>query len=446
VRPVRPDSTARTEDFAGGLFQPLNVRRFRLVCVEGPSLNRTWTSTGDRSSVGSHLSNDMVIADRTVSRFHCEILVDTKGARVRDLGSRNGTLVDGVQVFDAMLREASTLRVGRSLLRFELTEERESIPLSDRAEFGSLVGVSVPMRATFALLERASTSDATVLVEGETGTGKEGAAEAIHHGSVRRKGPFVVVDCSAIPSNLLESELFGHEKGAFTGATGTRTGAFESAEGGTLFLDEVGELPADLQPKLLRALGQRQIRRVGGSTLRSVDVRVIAATNRDLRAEVNAQRFRADLYFRLAVIKVHLPPLRRRPEDIPVLVKRILENLGADAQTAAPLLDPGFLWRLQRAAWPGNVRELRNHIERCLVLQDDIPIADVGAPDVMAPIDARVSYAESRRRALMDFERRYLRALLDLHGGNVSEAARSAGIARVYLHRLLRRHEVKGGG
>ncbi|MBI2897519.1 MAG: sigma 54-dependent Fis family transcriptional regulator [Deltaproteobacteria bacterium] len=422
---------------------PLEVRELHLACTSGPDSGRSWRCGTDRCSIGSHRTNEVVLSDRTVSRFHCEILVVPAGARIHDLASRNGTLVDGVQVFDGMLKDGATIRLGATTLRFELSGERQPVPVSQRASFGTLVGVSVPIRTTFALLVRAAATDATVLLEGETGTGKEGAAESIHEASERRGRPFVVVDCSAIPPNLLESELFGHEKGAFTGATASRVGAFEAADTGTVFLDEIGELPPDLQPKLLRVLGQREVQRVGSGTPKNVDVRLIAATNRDLRTEVNEKRFRPDLYFRLAVLKIRLPPLRERPEDIPALVRAFLDRLGADTAASAALLEPSFIAHLQRASWPGNVRELFNHLERCLVLQEDLPLPE-GGPPTTAAVDARISYAEARHRAQMDFERRYLHALLELHHGNVSGAARAAGIARPYLHRLLRKHGVTG--
>jgi DNA-binding NtrC family response regulator len=300
------------------------------------------------------------------------------------------------------------------------------------------------MRACFALLERASARDVTVLLEGETGTGKSQAAQAIHNASARRDKPFIVVDCGAIPSNLLESELFGHEKGAFTGALVRRAGAFEEAHGGTVFLDEIGELPAELQPKLLRVLETREIRRVGSNTYQPVDIRLIAATHRDLRAEVNAGRFRSDLFFRLAVLRIVQPSLRQRPEDLPLLVEQILASLGADPERTGALRTPEFIARLQHAAWPGNVRELRNYLERCLVFEDALAISEEEArPGGSLEVDPTQPYADQRRRVVDDFERRYLRALLEKHQGKVAQAAVTAGVDRVHLYRLLRRHGIK---
>jgi two-component system, NtrC family, response regulator GlrR len=420
------------------------VRRFVLDVVEGPTAGEHWTSSGDRCAIGSHASNDLVLEDKAVSRFHCEVRVEGTVAWIRDLGSRNGISVDGVVVREARLRNGSLVRLGRSALQFQLASESAALPVSSAERFGALVGRSLGMRAAFYLLERAAATDATVLLQGETGSGKDAAAESIHQASRRAEAPFVVLDCGAIPENLIESELFGHERGAFTGAVSRQTGVFEAAEGGTLFLDEIGELPLELQPKLLRVLEQRTIRRVGGHEHRPVDVRIIAATNRDLRAEVNAGRFRADLYYRLAVINVDLPPLRARPEDIPPLVHEVVASMDADPDAVARIITPDLVARLQTAAWRGNVRELRNYLERCLVLHRPPPLQPaVGAPS--APeVDVQLTFANARQRALDRFERTYVEALLERHGGNVSQAARAADMNRVYLHRLLRRHGLRG--
>jgi DNA-binding NtrC family response regulator len=250
----------------------------------------------------------------------------------------------------------------------------------------------------------------------------------------------VVVDCGAIPDNLLESELFGHERGAFTGAERRRIGALEEASGGTVFLDEIGELATELQPSLLRVLENHSIRRVGTNRHVPIDVRVIAATNRDLRTEVNLGRFRADLYYRLAVAKIVIPPLRDRPDDLPVTVAALLEQLQVPAARAQALMTPQFLARLRHAPWPGNVRELRNYLERCLVFEDEarpLPAEPSLVPPELPP------YARARDRALEEFERAYLLDLMQRHGGKVSAAATAAGVGRVHMYRLLRRHNIK---
>jgi len=440
---------ASSEDEEGTLeLDPLlagtAVRRFRLTLLGDEAQGLVWESTSDRASIGSHVSNDLVLDDATVSRFHSEIVVDRRGVRVRDLDSLNGTFVDGTRVVEAHLRDGSILRVGRSAVRFDLDVEHNAFALSRAESFGALVGTSIPMRMAFALLERVSPTDATVLLEGETGTGKDLAAEAIHQASPRRDGPLVVVDCGAAPANLIESMLFGHERGAFTGAEQRRVGAFEEATGGTVFLDEIGELPLELQPKLLRVLEKKHIQRVGSSQLRPVDVRIVAATNRDLRQMVNAGTFREDLYYRLAVVRVRLPPLRERPEDIPAVVTHLLGAFGASGEARARLESPELLQTLSRSAWPGNVRELRNAIERALVLDQGVVVAETPSRPVgFGPVDSSVPYEEARQRAQRDFERRYLSALLEAHRGNVSNAARAAGIGRVYLQRLLRRNGLR---
>jgi two-component system, NtrC family, response regulator GlrR len=417
------------------------VRRFTMVVIDGPDKGLAWNATADRCGVGTHPSNDVVLTDPTVSRFHCEIVVDARGTRVRDLDSRNGTHLDGRVTVESFLRPGDLLGLGRTIVRYSAGTERMQLPISDRTELGSLVGRSTAMRTAFALIERAAASDATVLIEGETGTGKEGAAEAIHDGSTRKDGPFIVVDCSAIPGNLLESELFGHEKGAFTSAASRRIGAFEEASGGTIFLDEIGELPADLQPKLLRVLEQREIRRIGSNTYQAVDVRVVAATNRDLRAEVNEGRFRSDVYYRLAVVKIALPALRHRPDDLPVLVERILSRLRASDAAMGALRTPEFIGTLTRATWPGNVRELRNYLERCLVFQEPVPLGESEGP-VRHTIDPTMPYDDARAAALAEFERRYLEGLLEMHG-SVAAAARIAGVSKVYLYRLINKHGLR---
>ena len=412
---------------------PGAVRRFRLVIVEGDRVGFSWTSSEARCSIGSHPSNDLVLEDATVSRFHCELSVDERGLRIRDLGSRNGTIIDGVRLIEAYLRHGSVLRLGRTTLEVELTPERNPLTLSPHTEFGPLVGQSPAMRAVFVLLERAAASNSTVLLDGESGTGKEGAAESIHAAGARKDKPFVVVDCAAVPPALIETELFGHERGAFTGAVARRVGAFEAAAGGTVFIDEIGELPLELQARLLRVLERKEVKRVGSNEMKPVDVRVIAATNRDLRADVNAGRFRPDLFFRLSVVRITLPPLRDRLDDIPLLVDRLLAQLGADPAAAALLRTAEFFSCLSHFGWPGNVRELRNHLERCLVMR---------APS--APAEASRAegwtYAERRRLALDQFERHYLEAILARHGGRVADAAGEAGVDRAYLYRLMRRH------
>ncbi len=426
---------------------PPQLQRFRLVALDGGGHAGPWESSGERLTIGSHPSNDVVLDDPTVSRFHCEIKVTPRGAWLSDLGSSNGTTLDGVRVGTACLRAGSVIRLGRMALSFAPVESIAQVRHSTATQFGSLVGVSWPMRAAFFMLERAAATDATVLIEGETGTGKEGAAESIHTCSARADKPFIVIDCGALPAQLLESELFGHERGAFTGATNTRHGAFEAANGGTLFLDEIGELPLDLQPKLLRALEKREVRRLGANEYRAVDVRIVAATNRDLRALVNEGTFRSDVYYRLAVLRLTLPPLRERTEDLPTLVQCLAQRLGIAEALIGELLSKEMLERMTKAAWPGNVRELRNFVERCAVMQQPLPIESASQTgNAGLQVDASLTYAEAKRRILDEFEQQYLSALLRTHDGNVSKAARTADLDRPYMYKLLYRHGLRAKG
>jgi DNA-binding NtrC family response regulator len=321
--------------------------------------------------------------------------------------------------------------------------------IDEPTRFGRMVGRSAVTRSLFELLQRASASDATVLIEGETGTGKEATAEAIHYEGARKEGPFVVIDCGAIPPQLLESELFGHERGAFTGAIASRQGAFEAANGGTIFLDEIGELTLDLQPKILRVLERRQVKRVGSTNYAPIDVRVIAATNKSLRAEVQAHRFRSDLYYRLAVVQVKLPPLRERIADIPILVDHVLQSLDvAEQPIAETLRSSEFLNRVTRYAWPGNVRQLRNYIERCVALDNpNLPPNTDTKPPEKPPASETVDISQplkiARDACVSNFEKRYLEALLLEHNNNVTAAARAAEVDRIHFYRLLWKHGLR---
>ena len=424
--------------------QRARVRRFRLSVAAGPDAGTIFVSKGQRTVVGSHEGADLVLDDRTVSRFHCEITLSKSRVLLRDLGSRNGTEVNGVRVVQAELYSGALLAIGRSQLRFEVGTDHADVPLSENERFGVMVGRSTAMRAAFAILERAAQTDTTILIEGETGTGKEAAAESIHRCSPRREGPLIVVDCGAIPADLLGSELFGHERGAFTGAVAAREGAFEAAGGGTLFLDEIGELPPELQPKLLRALERREVKRVGSNRYLPVDLRVVAASNRSLCAEVNARRFRSDLYYRLAVVTVRLPPLRERQDDLPLLVDCLLEGLGAASRPEADgLRTPRFIAELARHHWPGNTRELRNYLERCLALRQQAPLPDDGSVRNVDTVNLLQPLKVAREAWNRSFERRYLEGVLGRHGGNISAAAREAGVDRMYFYRLLWRHGLR---
>ena len=432
----------------------VELPRLALIVLSGDERGREHVMEGERLQIGKAEGNDVVLLHQTVSRSHCEIVREGRGYLLRDLGSTNGTLLDGAEIREAFLRPGAVLTVGEVELKIRTFSEKIEVLPSERSRFGHVVGRSEPMREIFGLMERLAPSDATVLLGGETGTGKDAMARSIHEASGRRERPFVVVDCGAVVANLVESELFGHEKGAFTGAAERREGAFEVAHGGTLFLDEIGELPLDLQPKLLRALEQRSFRRVGGNREITVDIRVIAASKRNLLVEVERGKFREDLYFRLAVVPVELPPLRERKEDLPMLVERLLADLMAKDPDAAQLrIAPAALEALSGHDWPGNVRELRNVLARAAFLAQGsdgeirlghMPMsAPVSGSGGMAPaFDPAQSYRDTKAAFEQEFERRYVSWLLERHEGNISAAARAADMDRKYLHKLAKKHGV----
>jgi transcriptional regulator with GAF, ATPase, and Fis domain len=431
---------------ADGLPSGLRIRRCRLTVVSGPDTGLARDFEAHAICVGARRGADLVLTDGKVSRTHFEIRLDPQGYRLRDLESTNGTFVSGLRVTDVYVPPGASIYVGDTRLRFDPLDDSVEVALSMADRFGGMVGRSVVMRELFARLAAVAPTDATVLVTGETGTGKELVAEALHESSPRKAGPFVVLDCGAIPANLMESETFGHERGAFTGATAAHAGAFERADGGTLFLDEIGELPLEMQPKLLRALERKEIRRVGGTKMLQVNIRVVAATNRDLAVEVNKGRFREDLFYRLAVAHLAVPPLRERREDIPLLVEHILAGLP-EGRERGPR--PETIELMKRHEWPGNVRELRNVIERAVLFRQPMREPSVvmprAAPDVAAAsdlrvlVDPKVPFKVAKQDMIDEFERRYVRALLDAHGGNISAAARAAGIDRMSIHKILTR-------
>ncbi len=427
-----------------------------MVVIKGPQRGTEFVIESDVIRVGKAGDNDLPVTDETVSRVHFEIVRDAKGYLLRDMRSTNGTFLDGAEIKEAYIRAGSIISAGATELKFTPFEERIEILPSEKELLGEMVGRSTQMREIFGLLERIAHTDATVLIEGETGTGKDMVARTLHELSRRAKAPFIVVDCGAVAGTLIESELFGHEKGSFTGAVATRQGAFELADGGTVFLDEMGELSLDLQPKLLRVLEQRELRRVGGSKTVKVDLRVVAATRKDLRSEVEKGKFREDLYFRLNVVPIVVPPLRERREDIPLLLDHFLAML-TPATRETPQLSDSTRGALIAHDWPGNVRELRNVIERALALNSDpgMLVAPLGdnplSPSSAGPslesfaFDPQLSFREQKEKWNDKFERRYLEWLLVRAEGNISKAARDADMDRKYLHKLLKKHDIDPG-
>jgi transcriptional regulator with PAS, ATPase and Fis domain len=442
IVPIDPDDLVTNVIQGGGRTIPL--AGIDLVVVEGADRGIRAAVSGGITRVGTSASNQLRLSDRAVSRVHCELRLLDRAVRVLDAGSTNGTFAEGVRIFDAELGPGAVFRVGTTAIRLESANAPTRVPISSRDHFGGLLGGSLAMRRVYAVLERLAATDTTALIHGETGTGKELAARAVHEASRRSGGPFVTVDCGAIAETLIESELFGHVRGAFSGAQNDRRGLFEEAHGGTLFLDEIAELPIALQPKLLRVLEAREIRRVGANTSRPIDVRVLAATHRSLAQSVNEGTFREDLYYRLAVVEVELPPLRARREDLVTIAQRFYERYTG---TEEPLTDV-LVAAINARSWTGNVRELRNFVERSVTLgafTEQVDVNDDTVPMESSPpssggdalVPVHLPLKEARVAWMDQFERRYAEALLRRTGGNVTRAAEIAGVHRRTFQRLL---------
>ncbi|MHA7628838.1 sigma 54-interacting transcriptional regulator [Corallococcus sp. M7] len=416
-----------------------------LRVLSGAEAGKTHPLKQGTYTVGKNPTCDIVLTDKAVSRQHLKLEVHDEHVVATDLGSHNGSFVEGLRFTSMELRPGAVLTLGTTELKLVPEDTRErSLPLSSRDRFGALVGQSRKMREAFTVLERLAPGGADVLIHGETGTGKDLCAEAIHQQSPRAKGPFVIVDLAGVPSTLIESELFGHVKGSFTGAQADRAGAFERAQNGTVFLDEIGELPLDLQPRLLRVLERRQVKRVGGNDYFTVNVRVVAASHVNLEQAVNQGKFRRDLFHRLAVLRVTLPALRERPEDIPFLIDHMLKQMGRP-QSA---LSDQTRALLMQYPWPGNVRELRNVVEQVVNLGEEA-LPDLEAPpgaDGRKGPDLDLPFKEAKEHLIEVFERDYLKNLIERCEGNISRASREADIDRVYLRKLLRKHGLDPSG
>ncbi|MCC6872943.1 MAG: sigma 54-dependent Fis family transcriptional regulator [Sandaracinaceae bacterium] len=455
------ENPALTTVFVDRRATKRRLKRAKLVVVEGPDKGKELVIESERITIGRSVICNLALADKAVSGTHFEIVAEERGFLLRDLGSTNGTFVGELLIREVWIKPGTVVRAGQSHVRFDAEKGSVDIELSAQDRFHELIGKSVRMREIFAKLEKIAPSDLTVLVRGETGTGKELVARALHAASRRKGGPLVVQDCGAIPKDLIESTLFGHERGAFTGATDRFRGSFEQADGGTIFLDEIGELDLALQPKLLRVLESREIKRVGGDRTIPINVRVVAATNRDLRQMVNDGTFREDLYYRLSVVQVDLPPLRERPEDVPLLVEHFLEDVGArrfpDGDKKLSVA-PDAMARLTAYPWPGNIRELKNTVIRAGSLSDDVvlTVRDVmpssqRTPPVTLPggnaeqfVEEGLPFKEAKQRVLDGFEAAYLKALLDKHGHNITRSANAAGLTRYHLRELAKRYGVHG--
>jgi len=439
------DETERLHG-APGAMRVLSVA---LVVIDGPSRGARARIENGKARVGTAAGSTLRLDDRTVSRIHCELEVRESVVTLRDPGSTNGTFIGDARVRDADLRVGAAVRCGASTFMIEAVREPTFLPISDRESFGELVGKSFEMRRLYAMLERIAPTATTLLVQGETGTGKDVVARSVHAASPRANGPFVPVDCGAIPENLIESELFGHVRGAFTGAHSNRVGAFEEANGGTLFLDEIGEMPLTTQAKLLRAIESRRVRAVGAPKEVPVDVRIVCATNRTLAEMVNEGTFREDLYYRLAVVDVTLPPLRARREDIPALA----EHLHAMLTGKGGALPAAFVEGLAARAWPGNVRELRNAIERGVTLGqlDDRPAGELASSTILPSglasiVPLHLPLKDARLAWTNEFESVYVRAMLEKTDQNITRAAELAGVSRRFLQRMVARLGLRTDG
>lgn len=456
-----------TSTIAGGGSRIIHIRRARLTVTSGEGAGTSWQVDRDVIRIGARADNEVTLTDSTVSRLHAEIVRGQQGTILRDLQSTNGTFVGAVRIREVYLAPDTRFRVGNTELAYTPQDEVIEVAPSVEDCFEELVGRSIVMREVFGILERVAPTDLTVLVAGETGTGKELVSRAIHARSPRKHGPLVVFDAGAAPESLVESELFGHERGAFTGAIQAREGLFEAAHGGTIFIDEIGELPLELQPKLLRVLEQREVRRVGATRAKPIDVRVVAATNRDLRSEVAAGRFREDLYYRLAVVEVRLPALRERREDIPQLVDHLLRR--AESRRVVRGIDPAVRALFEAYHWPGNVRELNNVVERAVPFCDGPLITLAALPPSLKAASAAASagttnsgitaasspaalrldtnsdvpFKDAKELLIEAFERQYLVDLIEKHDGNVSRAARAADMDRKSITRLLKKHTIR---
>ena len=422
------------------------IKRILVTATGGQEEKQTcWLEEGVTTSVGSSSDNELVLSDPYVGRYHLELSVKEQGIEVRDLGSLNGTLLEnGTRLVQAVVQPGTVICLGRTRLTLQRGEDAERITVTEPASIPGMVFESGTMKEIAALLPKLASSNVNLLIKGETGSGKELVAQAIHALGSRHVKPFVVVDCGSVPMNLVASELFGHERGAFTGAERRHTGAFERADGGTVFLDEVGELPAEVQPALLGVLERHRFRRVGGGQEIEVDVRALSATNRDLRAEVNAGSFRADLYYRLAGARVTIPPLRERPEDIELLGRHFARELTGQEQMP---FDEKTLQSLRMHRFRGNVRELRNIVESALATGGFTldGTSSVNLPAILARDPGRElrAYKVEKAEVLEMFERDYLIRLMGRCGNNASEAARVAGIDRGYLLSLLKRQGLR---
>ena len=445
------------------LTQVIQVEICLLRVITGKKAGQVLNASKDVIRIGAHPKCDLMIDDDTVSRFHCEIRKESGHYILSDQESTNGTYVGNLRIREVYLHAGCEFKIGNTILNFSPQIEDIKVESSQRSIYGSLIGASEQMRSLYGMLDKIAPSDLSVVIQGETGTGKELVAQALHEQSRRNQKPLVVFDCSAVPEHLIESELFGHEKGSFSGAIRTHQGVFEQAEGGTLFLDELGELSIHLQPKLLRALESGVIRRVGGERSVRVDVRVVSATNRNLQDMVEEGTFRQDLYYRLAKVHIQLSPLRDRGEDVVLIAQHFIQRLNEKNKGFRHIqgLHQSAQSALKSWRWPGNVRELRNVIERAYTFADHPHIYAedlshhiqqvqskqtseiIGFSTIDFDVPESFSLKEAKERIIASFEKEYLLQLLDKHRYNISAVSREAGIDRRHVYRLLKKYDLK---
>lgn len=434
VTVAKSDESTKIIEFDGSKkILTLEALDLTIKSASGNKLHRTFKQS--KITIGSSESNDVIIKDDDyISKKHCRLTVEDSGIILTDLGSTNGTFYESEKVEKIVLPGRSKFTIGKTEISVKKVQTKEKLK-PEKENIGSMIGATDSIKGIFALISRVAQSDATVCITGESGTGKELVAKSVHDMGSRASNPFVAINCGAIPPNIIESELFGHEKGAFTGATNTHRGVFEQASMGTLFLDEIGEMPPDLQTRLLRVLETRTIRRIGGQRDIPVDVRIVAATNQNLKQNVARGKFREDLFFRIHVIPIHIPPLRERKKDIEVLAEHFVKMFCPDGEEKN--ISSGAMNKLLKHSWPGNVRELKNTIQRALVMNQGnvINLHDIHITELKDTHGLKnIPLISKEKEAIIEALRK--------SSGNQLKASRILGIARTTLSNKINKYEI----
>jgi DNA-binding NtrC family response regulator len=436
---------AQPELEAGGQTRTLVPESFRrrsdlMVRLPEAFPGKSWALDEGGLTLGANESNDIILEDPYVSGFHARVYLHDGRAMIEDVGSRNGIFVGTQKVQSAEATPGAQIRVGQTVLLVAPQNPEQGKTQAGR-QSGQMIGKSESVEKLRKVIRRIAGSDIPVLLTGETGTGKEVAATLVAELSPRATKPLIVINCGALTRGLVESELFGHEKGAFTGANERKVGAFEAANGGTLFLDEIGELPLDMQPKLLRALENSEVRRLGSPKSFHVDVRVIAATNRKLEEEVAAGRFREDLLHRINIVTVELPPLRRRSSDLEELAMHFMAAFSPQGETVP--ISQAALEKLKSHVWPGNIRELRNTLQRAVLMRMGDGVEEEDISFAPSSFEHRAAVCEAvTTRTLSEIEKEAITTELIRHKGNKKEAAAALGVSRSTIHRKIEDYEI----